>query len=69
MLLAVRLFGGLLDKIAVLVQFRKDVLRNVRLLLSRSPTEDIEFDLEPFVNFGVDLVVLRAQLFRRNFLF
>lgn len=61
---AVRLGGFLLLQEAVLVEFCENVLGNVCLLGGRSATEDIEANVEPFVDLCVQLVVFVAQLFR-----
>lgn len=61
---AVRLGGFLFLQEAVLVEFCENVLGNVCLLGGGSATEDVEANVEPFVDLGVQLVVLVAQLFR-----
>ena len=63
-LLAVRLDRRSLLKEAVLVKLGKDVLSDFRLLVGRGPAKDVEANVEPFVDLGVQLVVLVAQLFR-----
>ena len=62
---AVRLDGCLFLQEAVLVEFCENVLSNVCLLGGGSATENVEANVEPFVDFCVQLVVLVAQLFRR----
>jgi len=61
---AVRLSGLLFLQEAVLVEFREDVLGNVCLLGGGGAAEDVEANVEPFVDLCVELVILVAQLFR-----
>ena len=58
--LAVRLCGGLLLQITVLVEFRENVLRDVGLLGRGCAAEMIEGDVEPFIDVGVQCEVLIA---------
>ena len=60
---AVRLDGCLFLQEAVLVEFCENVLSNVCLLGGGSATENVEANVEPFVDFCVEFVVLVAQLF------
>jgi hypothetical protein len=61
---AVGLDGCLLLQEAVLVEFCEDVLSNVCLLGGGGATEDVEANVEPFVDLCMQFVVLVAQLFR-----
>jgi hypothetical protein len=61
---AVRLDGCLFLQEAVVVEFCEDVLSNVCLLGGGSATEDVEANVEPFVDLCVQFVVLVAKLFR-----
>lgn len=51
------------------MQLGEDVLCNLRLLVSGRSAEDVEANVEPLINLGVNLVVLGAQLFWCAFLF
>lgn len=66
---AVRLDRRLLFQEAVLVEFCEDVLSDLGLLRSGSAAENVEANVEPFVDLGVQLVVFVAQLFRSALLF
>lgn len=61
---AVRLGCFLLFQETVLVKFCKDVLSDVGLLGGGSAAENVEANVEPFVDLCVQLVVLVAELFR-----
>jgi hypothetical protein len=61
---AVRLDSCLFLQEAVVVEFCEDVLCNVCLLGGGSATENVEANVEPFVDFRVQLVVLVTKLFR-----
>lgn len=56
-------------QVTVLMQLGEDVLCNLRLLVSGRSAEDVEANVEPLINLGVNLVVLGAQLFWCAFLF
>jgi hypothetical protein len=60
---AVRLNGCLFLQEAVLVEFCEDVLGDFCLLVGGGATENVEANVEPFVDLSVQLVVLVAQLF------
>ena len=62
-LLTVRLNGGALLEEAVLVELGEDILGDFRLLVRRCPAKDVESDVEPLVDLGVQLVVFVAELF------
>lgn len=47
----------------ILVQFKKDVLGDFRLKLSRGATKDVKTDVEPLVYVGMDDTVLVAELY------
>lgn len=66
---AVRLNCCLFLQEAILVEFCEDVLSNVCLLGGGGTTEDVEANVEPFVNLCVQFVVLVAKLFRCALLF
>lgn len=51
--------------IAILPQFRKDVLHNSRLVRGGRSTEDVEFDVKPVIDTLVDSMVFGAQFFWR----
>lgn len=59
-LLAVRLYRRSLLQVTILVKLQEDILGNIRLLLCRCTTKDVEANLEPLVDFGVNLEVLVA---------
>lgn len=63
MLFAERLLIGVFRKMSILMQLQKDILRNLGVLYRRSSAKDVESQLEPFVDLGVDLVVFCAELF------
>lgn len=62
MLLAIRLDCRSLLEETVLVKLGEDVLCNLGLLVGWCPAKDIKANVEPFVNLGVELVVLVAEL-------
>ena len=51
------------------MKFEKDVLSDISLLQGRSPTEYIKPNVEPFVDFSMNLVVLVAELLRGALLY
>lgn len=61
---AVRLSCFLLFQETVLVEFCENVLSDLGLLGCGSATENVETNVEPFVDLCVQLVVLVAELFR-----
>ena len=60
----VRLSCFLLFQETVLVEFCEDVLSDLGLLGGWSATENVETNVKPFIDLGVQLVVLVAELFR-----
>jgi hypothetical protein len=64
-LLTEGLLSGALAEEAVLMQALEDRLRDLGVLFCRCATEVVEADVEPFVHFLVNLVVLGAQVLWR----
>jgi hypothetical protein len=61
-LLAERLFSGAFTEEPVLMQALEDGLRDLGVLLCGCATEVVEADVEPFIHFLVNLIVLGAKV-------
>jgi hypothetical protein len=66
--LAEGLFGGLLGQVAVVIQPFEEGLRDLSVFWCRGASKVIESNLEPLVDFLMDLIVLGAQLLGRYLL-
>lgn len=58
---AIELLHRLLEDVSVRMSLLEDVLSNLRLLTGGSPPETVEAELEPVIDFAVELVILRAE--------
>jgi hypothetical protein len=65
MFFAIELSGNVLLQEAILIQFEEDVLSDLCLKLSRSSTKDVETNVEPLVDVGVNSVVLITEFLWR----